>query len=106
MVKPEWGVKRICHSCGSPFYDLKRNPIVCPKCGTEYDPEAVLKSRRARAPVVEEKEVEAAPAEDEAEAEPAETEEAEEAEETEEEEEEVAAEGAEEEEEEEDLIED
>ncbi len=56
MVKPEWGVKRICNNCGAPFYDLLRDPIVCPKCSTTYDPEAVLKSRRAR-PAAVEKEV-------------------------------------------------
>ncbi|HEM46397.1 MAG TPA: TIGR02300 family protein, partial [Alphaproteobacteria bacterium] len=48
MAKPEWGTKRICQSCGAPFYDLRRDPIVCPKCGTVFDPEAVLKSRRTR----------------------------------------------------------
>ncbi len=48
MAKPEWGTKRICQSCGAPFYDLKRDPIVCPKCDATFDPEAVLKSRRAR----------------------------------------------------------
>ena len=60
MVKPEWGAKRVCHSCGSSFYDLHRDPITCPKCGAEYDPEAILKSRRARPAVAEEKEVVAA----------------------------------------------
>lgn len=54
MAKAEWGTKRICHSCAARFYDLQRDPIVCPKCKTEYDPEAVLKSRRSR-PVVEDK---------------------------------------------------
>ncbi|MCK6451826.1 MAG: TIGR02300 family protein [Alphaproteobacteria bacterium] len=49
MAKPEWGVKRTCQSCGAVFYDLRRDPITCPKCGVEYDPEAVLKSRRGRA---------------------------------------------------------
>ena len=73
MVKPEWGAKRVCHSCGAPFYDLHRDPITCPKCGAVYDPEAILKSRRAR-PAVAEKEVEAPEAE---EVEVAETEEAE-----------------------------
>ncbi len=48
MAKPEWGTKRICQSCSAPFYDLKRDPIMCPKCGATFDPEAVLKSRRAR----------------------------------------------------------
>lgn len=55
MAKPEWGAKRVCHSCGAAFYDMKRDPITCPKCGTEYDPEAILKSRRSRSPVAEEK---------------------------------------------------
>ena len=106
MVKMEWGVKRICHNCGAPFYDLRRDPIVCPKCDTEYDPEAILKSRRTRAPVVEEKEA-PTPAilDEEAETEVVEAEETEEAEE-EEEGEAAAAPAAEGEEEEEDTIED
>lgn len=48
VVKPEWGVKRTCHSCGAKFYDLKRDPIVCPKCGTTFDFETALKSRKVR----------------------------------------------------------
>lgn len=48
MSKPEWGTKRTCQSCNAHFYDLRKDPIVCPKCGTTYDPEAVLKSRRGR----------------------------------------------------------
>ncbi len=48
LAKPEWGTKRICQSCTSKFYDFGRLPIVCPSCGTEYDPEAILKSRRGR----------------------------------------------------------
>ncbi len=54
MAKPEWGRKRICYSCGSVFYDLRRDPIVCPKCNAKFDPEAILKSRRSRVAVVEE----------------------------------------------------
>ncbi|MFV3076788.1 TIGR02300 family protein [Niveispirillum fermenti] len=48
MAKPEWGIKRICPSCGSRYYDMKKEPPVCPSCGTVFDPEALLKSRRAR----------------------------------------------------------
>ena len=48
LAKSEWGHKRICQGCGCKFYDLKRNPIVCPSCNTEIDPEALLKSRRPR----------------------------------------------------------
>jgi len=54
VAKPEWGTKRICPSCGTRYYDLLRDPVVCPKCSTPFDPEAFLKSRRARpAPPVE-----------------------------------------------------
>ncbi|MGB0683868.1 MAG: TIGR02300 family protein [Magnetovibrionaceae bacterium] len=52
MAKPEWGQKRNCQSCGAPFYDLGRNPIICPKCGSEFRPETILKSRRP-APVAD-----------------------------------------------------
>jgi uncharacterized protein (TIGR02300 family) len=48
VSKPEWGTKRTCQSCGAHFYDLRKDTIVCPKCGATYDPEAVLKSRRGR----------------------------------------------------------
>ena len=48
MAKPEWGTKRICQSCSSPFYDLQRDPIVCPKCEAVFDPEAILKSRKLK----------------------------------------------------------
>ncbi len=54
MAKPEWGAKRICHNCGARFYDMRRESIACPKCGTAFDPEALLKSRRSRSPVVAE----------------------------------------------------
>jgi uncharacterized protein (TIGR02300 family) len=58
VAKPEWGTKRICPSCGARYYDLLRKPIVCPKCATPFDPEAFLRSRRARPPVPVEKELE------------------------------------------------
>ncbi len=55
MTNPEWGIKRICQSCGTKFYDLLHDPIRCPKCQTEYDPEAFLKTRRSRPATVAEK---------------------------------------------------
>lgn len=58
MAKPEWGIKRICPNCGARYYDLRKDPPVCPSCGTDFDPEALLKSRRARpAPIEEVKKV-------------------------------------------------
>jgi len=50
----ERGVKRNCQACGAVFYDLLNDPIICPKCGSEYDPEAILKSRKTRLPAAEE----------------------------------------------------
>ncbi|MBL8669609.1 MAG: TIGR02300 family protein [Alphaproteobacteria bacterium] len=48
MAKAEWGVKRICLSCGARFYDLQRSPITCPKCSSEFQAEDFLRSRRSR----------------------------------------------------------
>jgi uncharacterized protein (TIGR02300 family) len=50
VAKAEWGHKRICQSCGARFYDLRRSPIECPKCGTVFDPEILVKARRPRTP--------------------------------------------------------
>ncbi len=47
-AKLEWGAKRTCPACGARFYDMRRDPITCPKCGTAFDPEAVFRPRRAR----------------------------------------------------------
>lgn len=55
VVKPEWGIKRHCQACGANFYDLRRSPIICPKCDEVFDPEAFVKPRRSRAPVEKEK---------------------------------------------------
>jgi uncharacterized protein (TIGR02300 family) len=57
LAKPEWGTKRICPSCGARYYDLLRDPIVCPKCSTPFDPEAFLKARRSRPAAPVEKEL-------------------------------------------------
>ena len=41
MAKPELGTKRLCGNCGAKFYDLSKDPIVCPKCHTVMAPAAV-----------------------------------------------------------------
>ena len=46
MAKPELGTKRLCTNCGAKFYDLSKDPIVCPKCQTVLELAAV--SARAR----------------------------------------------------------
>ncbi|MCB8821833.1 TIGR02300 family protein [Microvirga rosea] len=49
MAKPELGLKRQCMSCGAKFYDLNRDPAVCPKCGTVFQVTALS---RVAAPAV------------------------------------------------------
>ena len=46
MAKPELGTKRLCASCGAKFYDLSKDPIICPKCETVFHP--VVLSTRGR----------------------------------------------------------
>ncbi|PZU08274.1 TIGR02300 family protein [Sphingomonas sp.] len=47
MVKPEWGAKRTCPKCGTRFYDLgKDDPVVCVECGTNFEPDLILKSKQ------------------------------------------------------------
>jgi uncharacterized protein (TIGR02300 family) len=38
-TKAERGIKRTCQNsdCGSRFYDLNRDPVTCPVCGTVYE---------------------------------------------------------------------
>ncbi|MFA5955258.1 TIGR02300 family protein [Hyphomicrobium sp.] len=35
-TKQERGTKRTCQNCDERFYDLGREPIICPFCGTKY----------------------------------------------------------------------
>jgi uncharacterized protein (TIGR02300 family) len=51
MVSAELGQKRRCFSCGMKFYDFNKSPITCPECGSEFDPENLLKSRRGKTAV-------------------------------------------------------
>ncbi len=48
MSEPEWGIKRLCPSCSIKYYDFNKNPIICPKCNFEFDPDLLLKSRKGR----------------------------------------------------------
>ncbi len=45
MVKAELGTKRTCPSCAARFYDLLKNPIVCPKCGVSFVAATLLPSK-------------------------------------------------------------
>lgn len=51
MAKPELGSKHQCQNCGAKFFDLNKDPVVCPKCGTVFQGAA-----RARTPAKPEEE--------------------------------------------------
>jgi uncharacterized protein (TIGR02300 family) len=36
VAKPDFGTKRLCPGCGAKYYDLNKNPIVCPTCETVF----------------------------------------------------------------------
>jgi len=66
VAKPELGIKRLCGNCGAKFYDLNKDPIVCPKCHTvmalaadttRSRPEPVAAPRPVPQPVREEETV-------------------------------------------------
>lgn len=59
MAKPDLGSKRQCQNCGTKFFDLSKNPIICPKCGTVFQLVAAARAQ-PRAAVVDD-EVEADP---------------------------------------------
>src|ERR1700680_2558000 len=53
VAKPELGTKRLCANCGAKFYDLSKDPIVCPKCATVFVPPVATRGRpEPVAPVV------------------------------------------------------
>jgi uncharacterized protein (TIGR02300 family) len=46
VAKAELGTKHQCQNCGAKFFDLNKDPIVCPKCGTIF--QGVAAAARAR----------------------------------------------------------
>ena len=48
MAKREWGAKHSCDDCGVKFYDLHRNPIACPGCGSVVKVETAVRPNRRR----------------------------------------------------------
>jgi uncharacterized protein (TIGR02300 family) len=54
LAKPELGTKHQCQNCGAKFFDLNKDPIVCPKCGTVFQVAAAARARPAAKPEEEE----------------------------------------------------
>ena len=64
MAKSELGTKRLCASCSAKFYDLNKDPIVCPKCSTVYVIAPVVTRGRPDAAAAAAAAARAAPAEE------------------------------------------
>jgi uncharacterized protein (TIGR02300 family) len=60
LAKAELGTKRQCQNCGAKFFDLNKDPIICPKCATVFQG-AGARARPAAKPEEEDTEL-AAPA--------------------------------------------
>ena len=50
MVNSKWGTKRLCLGCGKRFYDMRRDPIICPGCDAPFEVSAPARTRRQRVP--------------------------------------------------------
>ncbi|MBV1700260.1 MAG: TIGR02300 family protein [Hyphomicrobiales bacterium] len=62
MAKPELGGKRQCQSCGTKFFDLNKDPIVCPNCGTVFQLAASARAAARAVAADEDDEIEVDPA--------------------------------------------
>ncbi len=51
LVQQDLGTKRVCSDCAAKFYDLNKNPTVCPKCGHEEAVTVPRAKRKAPEPV-------------------------------------------------------
>lgn len=67
MPKEEWGVKRLCPNCSTRFYDLQRDPMVCPSCGHSFSLES-LTSGKSRSLVADKSDAQSAKTKDDVEA--------------------------------------
>ena len=45
MPKEEWGVKRVCPSCATRFYDLRNDPMTCPSCANTFSVESLTSGK-------------------------------------------------------------
>jgi uncharacterized protein (TIGR02300 family) len=48
VADPALGTKQVCPNCTAKFYDLNNHPATCPRCGTKFDQEEVVRTRRSR----------------------------------------------------------
>jgi len=42
MAKESWGKKRTCPKCDTRFYDLTKDPLLCPNCGHTFSLDSIM----------------------------------------------------------------
>ena len=42
MAKKSWGKKRTCPKCDTRFYDLNKDPLLCPNCGHTFSLDSIM----------------------------------------------------------------
>ncbi len=42
MAKEAWGKKRTCPKCDTRFYDLNKDPLICPNCEHTFSLESIM----------------------------------------------------------------
>ena len=42
MAKESWGKKRTCPKCDTRFYDLNKDPLICPNCEHTFSLDSVM----------------------------------------------------------------
>jgi len=52
---PDRGLKRVCASCATRFYDFSKSPVICPKCKAEFTGIVKIRTRRGRNAIEEAK---------------------------------------------------
>ena len=50
VTKAEWGNKRICSNCDARYYDMRKTPPTCPKCGTVFEAISAKAKRKPSPP--------------------------------------------------------
>ena len=48
MPNEEWGVKRACPKCATRFYDLNKDPMICPSCAHSFTLASILEQLSGR----------------------------------------------------------
>ncbi len=59
MPKPDLGGKHQCQNCATKFFDMNKDPIVCPKCGATFQATPISARASRAAPIADDDDAEA-----------------------------------------------